>query len=150
MGGILASDRVRLPWLQSLADTGRVRGCDASLPYLPDLAYANPECVDRRMSDDENAFDFENGMEEYGQMEEHSSHADSPGFLETFPKIGRAWNWWLGALDTVWAFAGVFQPLFKHTWVLFVLYMGVSGTKGLKFTDILAIGPSASIEMDEE
>lgn len=103
------------------------------------------------MSDDENVLDFGNDLDgDYGQMAgEQSGLEEGGGFLDTYPRIGKAYNWFLGAMDTLWEFAGVFQPLFKNSWVFFIIYLGISTNKKLSWTDLVPI-ISGGIAEDEE
>ena len=104
------------------------------------------------MSDDENVLDFGNEMEgEYGQMaDEQSGLEEGSGFLDTYPRAAKAYNWFLGAMDTLWEFAGVFQPVFKNSWVFFIVYLGISTNKNLSWTDLIPVVGGAPMEEDEE
>jgi hypothetical protein len=103
------------------------------------------------MSDDENILDFGDDQDgEFGQMMDEESMAGEGGLLQTFPTLGKAYNWWLGALDTLWDFAGVFQPLFKNTWVLLVIYIGLNSGKGVSFLDMVPLLSAPAMEDEEE
>lgn len=104
------------------------------------------------MSDDENVLDFGNDLDdEYGQMAgEQSGLEEGSGLLATYPRLGKAYNWILGSLDTLWEFAGVFQPVFKNSWVFFIIYLGISSNKQLSWTDLLPFVGRSIMEDDEE
>lgn len=96
------------------------------------------------MSDDENVLDFGPDAElEYGEAPE------SLGLLGTYPTLGRAYNYFLGAMDRVWEFAAVFQPLFKNSWVFFIIYLGISTNKSLRWSHLVPLigGP---VEEDDD
>lgn len=103
------------------------------------------------MSDDDNMLDFGDdmdlGMDSMGGM---ASMGESAGLLETYPKLGKAYSWVLGALDTFWEFAGVFQPVFKHSWVFFVIYMGIRSNKNLEWLDLVPVLRAPMMEEEDD
>lgn len=103
------------------------------------------------MSDDEDVLNFGEDAElEYGNLSGEHGALEGPGFLETYPTFAYAYKWFLGALDTVWEFAGVFQPLFKNSWVLFIIYLGISTNKSLGWSSLVPLYGGPPMEEEEE
>lgn len=102
------------------------------------------------MSDDEDVLNFgEDAEVEYGNLSDEHDMGEALGLLETYPKLGLAFDWFNGVMNRVWEFAAVFQPLFKKSWVFFIIYLGITTNKRLRWINLVPLlgGP---VEEDEE
>lgn len=99
--------------------------------------------------DDYSILQFDGEHEEH-YADEAEEVAHSPGFLETYPKIGRAYGWFLGAMDTIWSIAAVFQPLFKHSWVFVIIYFGITNNRRLQWKDLVPVLQPPAMEEEDD
>lgn len=102
------------------------------------------------MSDDEDILHFgEDAEVEYGNLSGEHGEEEALGLLETYPKLGFAYEWFNGAMNRVWELAAVFQPLFKKSWVLFIIYLGITTNNRLRWINLVPLIGGA-VDEDEE